>query len=99
MRMKQTTHETIIVRHNAAEQRFECEVDGRVCVADYHIRDGEMVFTHTHVPPELRGRGIAEKLVRAALGFAKDEHLRVIPECSYVAMFIQRHREFAPLTT
>jgi uncharacterized protein len=72
-------------------------VDGHLSVADYQKRDDTMVFTHTFVPPELRGRGIAEKLVRAALEHAREEKLRVVPACSYVAVFIERHKEFQPL--
>jgi predicted GNAT family acetyltransferase len=87
----------IVVRHNTAENRFEAEVEGTLSVADYQLRDGEMVMTHTYVPPAMRGRGIAEKLVRAALEHARDEKLRVVPACSYVDVFIQRHAEFQPL--
>ncbi|HVU33924.1 MAG TPA: GNAT family N-acetyltransferase [Opitutaceae bacterium] len=87
------------VTHNPGANRFEASVDGHLCVADYQIRAGEIAFTHTFVPPELRGRGIAEKLVRAALEYAKAERLRVVPECSYVASFIRRHREYVQLTT
>jgi uncharacterized protein len=85
------------VRHNAAENRFELEVDGQLSVADYQLRGTEMIMTHTFVPPELRGRGIAEKLVRAALEYARTERLKVVPACSYVDAFIMRHREFGPL--
>jgi uncharacterized protein len=85
------------VRHNTAESRFEVSTDGLLSVADYQIRGGEMVMTHTFVPPALRGRGIAEKLVRAALEHAQREKLRVVPACSYVDVFIQRHREFQSL--
>lgn len=89
--------ENIVVRHNTAEHRFEAEVEGQMSVADYVLRDGAMVMTHTYTPPELRGRGIAEKLVRAALEHAKKEKLKVVPACSYVDLFIQRHAEFQPL--
>ena len=87
----------VTVRHNAAENRFEAEVDGRLAVADYQLRGTEMIMTHTFVPSELRGRGIAEQLVRVALEHARTERLRVVPACSYVDTFIQRHKEFEPL--
>jgi uncharacterized protein len=90
---------TIEVRHNQAEHRFEAIVDGGLSVADYTVRDGEMIMTHTYTPPELRGRGIAEKLVRAALDYARAERLRVVPACSYVDIFIQRHAEYQSLVT
>ena len=87
----------IIVRHNAAENRFEALVDGQLSVADYERQGSEIIFTHTFTPPALRGRGIAERLVRAALEYARTEKLRVVPACSYVAVFIERHAEFKPL--
>ena len=57
----------VVVRHNAAAHRFEAEVDGHRAVAEYALEGGRVVLTHTFVPPELRGRGLAEKLVRPAL--------------------------------
>jgi predicted GNAT family acetyltransferase len=54
-------------------------------------------MTHTFVPGELRGRGLAEQLVRAALEHARAEKLRVVPACSYVAKYIERHPEYRAL--
>jgi predicted GNAT family acetyltransferase len=87
----------VTVRHNAAENRFETEVDGQLSVADYQLRGTEMIMTHTYVPPVLRGRGIAENLVRAALEHARNERLKVVPACSYVSAYLKRHPEFLPL--
>jgi predicted GNAT family acetyltransferase len=87
----------ITVHHNRDSHRFEAEVGGELCVADYEVRGEEIIFTHTFVPPALRGRGIAEKLVRVALEHARSERLRVVPACSYVAAFIARHPEYRPL--
>lgn len=87
----------IQVQHNAAAHRYEAAVDGHRSVCDYELVDGKMVFTHTFVPPELRGRGIAEKLVRTALADARKAGRKVVPACSYVAVFIQRNKEFADM--
>ena len=86
------------VRHDAPAQRFEILSDGHRSELDYVIENEKrVVFTHTFVPPELRGRGLAEKLVRAALGWARHEGKRVVPACSYVAAFIERNPEFKEL--
>lgn len=85
------------VTHNATEQRYEMTADGHLAVCDYELDAGRMVFTHTFVPPELRGRGIAEKLVRTALGDARSSGRKVVPACSYVAVFIQRNKEYQDL--
>lgn len=86
------------VRHNAAAHRYEVEIDGHLAVADYELgADGRQVFTHTFVPPELRGKGLAEKLVRQGLSDARAAGRKVVPACSYVAVFIERNPEFKPL--
>jgi uncharacterized protein len=89
--------EKVLVKHNADQRRFEAEVSGHLAVADYVIEGERMLFTHTFVPPELRGRGLAEKLVRVGLEHARAERLRVVPACSYVATFVERNPEFKPL--
>lgn len=89
--------ENIRVVHNEREQRFEVEIDGQLSVADYELQDDRMIFTHTYTPPAQRGRGIAEKLVRTALEYARAERRKIVPACSYVAVFIERHPEFKPL--
>jgi predicted GNAT family acetyltransferase len=77
--------------HNAAAHRFESTVDGHLCVADYRLHNGVMTMFHTEVPPALRGRGIASQLVSAAIDHARAQGLRVRPDCSYVARWMQRH--------
>lgn len=89
--------EPMAVRHNPAARRYEVTVDGHLSVCEYEDAAGRRVFTHTEVPPELRGRGIAEQLVRAALADAGTAGIKVVPACSYVARFIERHREFQAL--
>ncbi len=81
------------ITHNAAASRFEITVDGHLCVADYQLHDGVMTMTHTLVPPVLEGRGIAAALAGAALAHARAAGLRVRPACSYVARYMQRHRD------
>ena len=58
----------VTVNHNVAAHTYESSADGHRAVCDYELTDGKMVFTHTFVPPELRGRGIAEALVATAIG-------------------------------
>jgi len=73
--------------------RFETHVDGLRCEADY-VRQGHTVtFTHTGVPAALQGRGIAAQLVAAALDWARAEGVKVVPACSYVRVYMQRHRD------
>lgn len=83
----------IEVRDNPAESRFEAHVDGEVAVADYRLEGDRILFTHTSVPPELEGQGIGSALIRAALAAARERGLKVVPLCSFVAAYVQRHPE------
>ena len=87
--------EEISVVENAIESRFEAQLDGHLAVAEYRVEGDRMIFTHTEVPPAFRGRGIAEKLVLAGFRTARDRKLKIVPLCSYVAVVLQRHPEFA----
>ena len=83
----------ITIAHNTQAARFEAHVDGELCECCY-VRSGDVLtFTHTEVPAALGGRGIAAALVREALAWARANHLRVVPACSYVAAYMQRHPE------
>ena len=85
------------VTHAPAESRFLLNVDGLDAVVEYERRDGVLTITHTRVPEAIGGRGIAAHLVRAALEHARAEGLKVAPACSYAAVFMQRHGEYADL--
>ncbi|MBM3853694.1 MAG: N-acetyltransferase [Verrucomicrobia bacterium] len=85
------------VRHDPTAGSFALEVQGRRAHLAYRSEAGTMTITHTFVPPELRGRGLAEVLVRAALDQARVERCRVVPECTYAARFLERHPDFGDL--
>ena len=89
----------LTVKHQVSAHLYEAVVDGHLSVCEYEIVGDRMIFTHTLVPPELRGRGIAEQLVRAALADARAAGRKVVPACSYVAKFIERHQEYQDLVT
>lgn len=90
--------EKLQVIHNPDKNRFETTVDGLPGKLDY-IQDGKnFVITHVGVHPDLRGQGLAGKIVEAGLGYAREHDLRVIPMCSYAAAYIRRHPEHMELT-
>ena len=85
------------IQHHTALHRFECTVEGRLCVADYRMAGNVMQMTHTAVHVSLEGRGIAAALVAAALAHARKHGFKVDPQCSYVRSYMQRHPETLPL--
>ena len=87
----------ITVTHNEVAHRFETSSHGQLAMCEYRFEGDRVIFTHTFVPSELRGRGIAEKLVRAALQWAAEKNHRIVAACSYVDVFVQRNPEFRVL--
>jgi predicted GNAT family acetyltransferase len=82
------------VQHEEGK-RYYATIDGYDAAVGYHRVDAHTVdFQHTYVAPELRGRGIADVLVRHALDDARGRGDRVIPSCPFVRKFVERHPEY-----
>jgi len=86
-----------VIRHDTASSRFEMDAGIATALIEYVRAGGRVTFIHTYVPPESRGQGLAEHMVRAALNWARTEKLKVVPQCTYTARFIERHPEYADL--
>lgn len=89
---------TNAVRNNAALNRYELDVDGTVAFANYRLKPGTVVITHTETPPALRGRGVASKLVKGALEQIRADGLKVVAGCGFVVDYLEKHPEFSDLT-
>jgi len=87
------------VVNNREGHQFEIRVDDDVARLKYDIRDGEIELIHTEVPKRLGGQGLGNDLARAALDYAEEHKLRVIPTCPFVRAFLKRHDEYKKLTT
>jgi len=85
------------VRDNRAEQEFTLDVGGETAVAAYQREGGTIVFTHTLVPPRIEGRGVGSRLIRGALDAARDQGLKVVPQCPFVRTYIDRHPAYRDL--
>ncbi len=85
------------VRDNRDESRFELEEDGQTAIAAYDIEGERISFTHTVVPVAIEGRGVGGRLIRGALDDARSRGLKVVPICSFVRSYIERHPEMQDL--
>lgn len=83
------------LRHDPG--RFSVVVDGHEAELVYRLHQGALVIEHTGVPEAVGGRGIAAALVKGALEHARAEGIKVVPACSYAALFIRRHPEYEDL--
>jgi uncharacterized protein len=91
--------EAVTITNNEEAQRFEAQVDGLRALLTYRRFPGRIVLNHTEVPEPLEGKGLAAKLARAALDFARANQLRVVSLCPYVSAFLRKHAEYHDLVS
>lgn len=82
---------------NKVRQRFELKAGDHIAVAYYKTANGVITFTHTEVPQELSGHGVGSRLARGTLEQVRDQGLKVIAQCPFIAAFIRKNPEFASL--
>ena len=80
--------------NNAEEHRFEIQLGDDVALIDYMLNGQNITMTHTEVPPAFEGKGIAGKLAKFALDWAKENGYKVNPLCPYVKNYINKHPEY-----
>lgn len=85
------------IQHEPGKRYFALIEDGEGGEAEAAYKeeaDGTRSFDHTFVPDAVRGKGVAEQLVRHAL----DDTLRsghgFKAVCPYVKGFVQKHPEY-----
>ena len=80
--------------NNEAQSRYELKVDGKLAAqAQYRMQGGAVAFTHTEVDPAYEGKGLGSKLAKYALDDVKQRGMQAMPQCSFIAAYIQRHEE------
>ncbi|MDZ7755899.1 GNAT family N-acetyltransferase [Rhodohalobacter sp.] len=86
------------VKNNKEKNRYELSVDGKTAVAEYILnKQGVLFFTHTEVPDEFEGQGVASKLMEGAFKDAEERDLKIAPICPFVKVYLQRHPEWKRL--
>ncbi|MBZ9629590.1 N-acetyltransferase [Salegentibacter sp. LM13S] len=54
----------------------------------------KFIIDHTEVDPDFKGEGVGKKMVKAAVDFAKENKLKVIPLCPFAKKVIEKKPEF-----
>jgi len=80
--------------NNPDENRFEIRIGDDVALIDYMLQGHTIIMAHTEVPPAFEGKGIAGKLAKFALDWAKTEGYKVNPLCPYVKGYVAKHPEY-----
>ncbi|MGX6601108.1 GNAT family N-acetyltransferase [Micromonosporaceae bacterium Da 78-11] len=88
----------IEVQDDPTRHRFELLVDGEVSgLADYRVRDGIVVITHSEVNPRFRGQGLGNVLAQRTLDQLRERGDKVVPACPFFAHYVAEHPEYQDL--
>jgi predicted GNAT family acetyltransferase len=83
------------IRDVTDENRFLFAEDGVEAQLVYRVNGQRLILVHTEVPDQLGGRGIADRLVRAAVDRAAASGETVVPWCPYARKWLQDHPDEA----
>ena len=79
---------------NSTSDRLELDVDGNIAFIEYELSNKTLFLLHTEVPPVLEGKGVGKAIVEKALQYAKENHYKVAPRCTFVQSYLKRHSEW-----
>jgi len=92
---------TTEVVHVPEQNRYELRIDGdHAGHIDYVLRDNDLHLTHTEVDKSRREKGLGAQLVEGALTQIRTENNhRLIPDCPFVAHWLEENDGFEDLLT
>jgi predicted GNAT family acetyltransferase len=79
------------------EAQGTLEWEPRTGLPSENVAQGTRVATHTVVPEEIGGRGIAALLVEQMIEDARTHGFKIAPQCSYVARKFEDNPDWADL--
>jgi hypothetical protein len=85
------------VTENIALHRFELPLGGEAMALAYYTIDGNgtLVLTHTEVPSEFSGQGIATRLARGTFDLLRQSGRKAVLKCPFMGHFFATHPEYS----
>jgi predicted GNAT family acetyltransferase len=97
-----TGYMEIQIQHHEEKNRgifFVGIENERVAEMTYFYRGKDkIVIDQTSVSDKLRGQGIAKRLLVEAVGFARNNNLKIIPVCSFVRDMFHKVDDYRDVT-
>ncbi|HET8753846.1 MAG TPA: GNAT family N-acetyltransferase [Salinimicrobium sp.] len=83
-------------KENEGKGMFYIEHDGRIVAELTYTKqdNGILTLDHTETDPEMKGQGLAGKLVKHSVEFARQNNLKIDPLCEYASAQFERHEEY-----
>jgi predicted GNAT family acetyltransferase len=87
-----------MIEHEQSGHRgaFFVEEEGkRVAQLTYTVAGTKVILDHTEIDDTLRGTGTGRKLVAAAVDWAREENVRLLPLCPFARSVFDKTPEFS----
>ncbi len=65
-----------------------------VAFLSYKLEGNVLTVEHTVVSPQMEGQGIGNQLVKQIVEYARDQKLKIIPQCPFANRVIQETPEY-----
>ncbi len=85
------TYDNSSFSFNETERRFEMTANHQTAFIEYKQGGKKIYLIHTEVSESLQDKGMAAALVEKTLIFINDHHWQMVPLCSYVQHYINKH--------
>ena len=78
--------------------RFEIALpEGEYATLEYRWLKGRIVLMHTIVPAPARGKGVGGELVKFVMEHIREQGLKIIVYCPFVAAWLKTHKGYDDL--
>lgn len=72
----------------------DSEVNSLAQITYIPAENGKLIVDHTGVADELKGRKVGRQLVDKVVEFARQENLKIVPQCSFVKKVFEENPEY-----
>ncbi len=89
-------------------QHEQTDTKGSFYFADGEVRAAEMTYSkagnerfiidHTEVSDDYRGQGLGKKLVYAAVEYARENNLKILPLCPFARSVFSKNKDIRDVT-
>jgi uncharacterized protein len=81
--------------HSPSRGMFYIEIDGERLAAMTYTKanDDKIIIDHTEVSDKLRGKGAGAQLVKAAVLYAREKGIKIIPLCPFAKSVFEKKIE------
>ncbi|MDB5246746.1 MAG: acyl-CoA acyltransferase [Segetibacter sp.] len=85
----------ILNKENGSTGSFYIKENGKeLAEIVYRKEKDKIVIEHTEVDESLRGKNIGFDLVEKTVEYAREQRLKVQPDCKFAEKIIERHQQF-----